>query len=51
VVRNRETFLFLDKDGAGNLNLSNSRTHLGKVLARIIEINTQLSYSDYQTGR
>lgn len=42
---------FLDKDGAGNLNLSNSRRHLGKVLAKIIKINMQLNYSDYQTGR
>lgn len=51
MVRNREASLFLDKGSAGNLNLSNSRTHSDKVLARIIKINIQLNYSDYQTGR
>lgn len=50
MVRNRETSLFLDKGSAGNLNLSNSRTHSDKVLARIIKINIQLNYPIIRLG-
>lgn len=39
MLKSREASLFLDKDGAGNLNLNNSRTKSGKVLARILKIS------------